>query len=76
MRVSGELGSDPPPKWERNKLLIASPLRVWQSVFKSIVLFILATVVDANVIEDLQIVKHLGKKIVLLEYIFCGGVIQ
>ena len=78
MRVSGELGNknSPPPKREKDKLLIVSPLRVWQSVFKSIVLFILATLVDANVIEDLQIVKHLGKKIVLLEYIFCGGVIQ
>ena len=68
MRISGELGSkNPPPEAERNKLLIASPLRVWQSVFKLVILFILATVVNANVIEDLQTVKHLGKKIVLLE---------
>jgi len=56
--------------------LIVSHLRGLQSVFKLVILFILATLVDANVIEDLQIVKYLGKKIVLLEYIFCGGVIQ
>ena len=43
-------------------MLIVSPLRGRQSIFESIVLFILATLVDANVIEDLQIVKHLGKK--------------
>ena len=77
MRVSGKLGSkNPPPNREKDKLLIVSHLRGLQSVFKLVILFILATLVDANVIEDLQIVKYLGKKIVLLEYIFCGGVIQ